>query len=79
MKIAETNEEREQAFKLRYEIFVEEIGYKPNHADHIKKTIQEIARLEMFAKVVKFRPIWSHCKVSSPKLEQMSQLTKNEK
>jgi hypothetical protein len=41
VKIAETNEEREQAFKLRYEIFVEEIGYKPNHADHIKKTIQE--------------------------------------
>ncbi|OKH52810.1 hypothetical protein NIES2101_13185 [Calothrix sp. HK-06] len=41
VKIVETHEEREKVFKLRYEIFVGEIGYAPNYANHTQKIIQE--------------------------------------
>ena len=41
IRLAKTIEEREEIFKLRYEVFVEEIGYNLSHADNIKKIIRE--------------------------------------
>ena len=41
IRLVESVEERLQVFKLRYQVFVEEIGYVLNHADHTAKTIIE--------------------------------------
>ena len=41
VRLIESPEEKEQVFKLRYEVFVEEIGYTPHHANHNKKIVKE--------------------------------------
>lgn len=41
IKLAETPEEREQVFKLRYSICVEEMGKNQHYADHKHKRLEE--------------------------------------
>jgi predicted GNAT family N-acyltransferase len=41
IRLVETDEEREQVFKLRYKVFVEEMGKTPHHANHQHKTLIE--------------------------------------
>lgn len=41
IRLAETPEEREQVFKLRYNIYVEEMGKNPYYAEHKGKILKE--------------------------------------
>lgn len=41
IKTAETDQERQRIYRFRYEVYVDEMGKKPRHADHIAKTITD--------------------------------------
>lgn len=41
IKLAETTEEREQVFRLRYDVYVEEMGRNLLYADHKHKRLEE--------------------------------------
>ena len=41
IRLATTAEEREQVFKLRYSIYVEEMGKSQHYADHKHKKVEE--------------------------------------
>ncbi|MEG3903285.1 GNAT family N-acetyltransferase [Microcoleus sp. B4-C5] len=41
IRLAQTPEEKEQVFKLRYQIYVEELGYSQHYADQQQQKIEE--------------------------------------
>lgn len=41
IRLAQTPEEKEQVFKLRYQTYVEELGYTQNYANHQQHKIEE--------------------------------------
>ena len=41
IRLAKTPKEKEQVFKLRYQIYVEELGYTQHYANHEQKRIEE--------------------------------------
>jgi len=41
IKLAETAEERDQIFRFRYQIYVEEMGRAQKHADHVNRRIED--------------------------------------
>jgi hypothetical protein len=40
--LIETNAEREQVFKLRYKVYIEEMGKTSHYADSIKRSIRAL-------------------------------------
>ncbi|BAY29808.1 hypothetical protein NIES2107_16520 [Nostoc carneum NIES-2107] len=41
IRLAQTSEEKEKVFKLRYQIYLEEMGYFQKYANHKQQTIEE--------------------------------------
>ncbi len=41
IRLAETTEEREQVFKLRYQVYIEELGWFYPDADHKYKRMED--------------------------------------
>ena len=41
VRLAQSNAEREEVYRLRYEIYVEEFGWRSHYADHARRRIEE--------------------------------------
>ena len=41
VRVANSAHEREAAFRLRYRVYVQELGYRQAHADHVRRVVEE--------------------------------------